>query len=212
MIAEATVHKQARISEGIHHNSQSARSLRRITLDEYHRLICQGFFSPEERLELIEGFLIAMSPVHPPHAYATAHITEEFIHLLGRQVSVRSQLPITLPTEGSEPEPDFLVAERAEYIDSHPGPSDILLVGEVSDSTLNFDRTTKLSIYARSGIVEYWILNLVDKQLEIYREPELSADGAEGTYRVKLTREPSESVSLLAFPDIKISLKEIFPY
>lgn len=212
MIAEATVQSKTGQSHGMGIPNLITRPLRPISTDEYHRLIELDFFGPEERLELLEGYLVPKSPIRPQHADATARIYEELVYLFNREVRVRSQAPITLPDENSEPEPDFLILRRRDtYGTQHPDVNDILLIGEVSDSTLVYDRTTKLSIYARANIPEYWILNLKDRRLEVYREPEISADRSEGTYRIKLTFEPEESVAPLAFPDKELSLIEVFP-
>jgi Uma2 family endonuclease len=125
---------------------------------------------------------------------------------VGDRADVQSQDPITLPNN-SELEPDPVIARsRADnYLDQHPIPADIILVIEVADSTLNFDKNTKAPLYAAAGISEYWIVNLVDNQLEIYRQPQASI------YTSNQIIFPDSSVILPHFPEIALNLADIFP-
>jgi len=192
-----------------HYNVVVERSLHRLTLDEYHWLIEQGFFQPEDRVELIEGVLVDMSPLRPLHSGTVEALNEELITKVKRRASVRTQQPITLPEQTTEPEPDFVLARRTEnYRTRHPLPSDILLVGEVSDSTLAYDRGKKLRLYAKAGISEYWIVNLVNNVLEVYRDP--MGSGSSADYKTKLTYQPNAKVAPAALPNCRIDLNTVF--
>ncbi len=124
---------------------------------------------------------------------------------------MRGQEPIIL-SDDSEPEPDVVIARNRSdnYLSSHPEPADILLVIEVSDSTLKYDRRTKLSLYAESGISDYWIFNLVDIQLEMHSEPYQKQRGG-FDYRVKRVVLPNEVVVIPGFPDLSLDLSAVFP-
>ncbi len=185
------------------------RPLHRFTLEEYHRLIEQGFFQPDDRVELIEGILVDMSPLHPPHAGTVDSLKEDLVTNVKRQAKVRIQQPITLPQQITEPEPDFVLAVRTEdYRTKHPLPCDVLLVGEVSDSTLAYDRGKKAQLYAEAGIQEYWIVNLIDNVLEVYRDP--VGSGSNAGYKIKLTYTPSEKIAPLALPNCHLDLATVF--
>lgn len=185
--------------------------LRRISLDEYHRLIEMGFFEPEERLELIEGLLAPMSPIYPPHAFAVNRLSRKLTMELGEDYEVRAQQPVTIHELASELEPDVVVAaaQARGYSDRHPFANEILLIVEVSDSTLKRDRGKKRRTYASAGIQEYWIVNLVHRVLEVYRNPRGS--GANAKYQNKQTFSPEANVTPLGFPGCIIELRVIFP-
>lgn len=184
---------------------------KRFTLDEYHRLGELGFFAPDERVELIRGEIILMPTKKTPHSFCNTLLWQELFRLIGDRAYLRVQEPIILPAD-SEPQPDLVIARnRADnYLSSHPYPADVLLLIEVSDATLNFDKTTKLSLYAEDGISYYWIFNLVDKCLELYSEPYQDMQG-KFSYRVKRIALPTEVVTLPCFPDISLELSRVFP-
>ncbi|MEZ4735387.1 MAG: Uma2 family endonuclease [Caldilineaceae bacterium] len=192
-----------------HYTVGAERPLHRFTLEEYHWLIEQGFFQPDDRVELIEGVLVDMSPLHPPHADTVASLTEELVTKVKRRAKVRIQQPITLPEQITEPEPDFVLALRTEeYRTKHPLPADVLLVGEVSDSTLAYDRGKRARLYAEAGIQEYWIVNLVDNVLEVYRDP--LGSGSNAGYQTKLIYPPDAKIAPLALPNCRLELTTIF--
>jgi Uma2 family endonuclease len=184
---------------------------KRFSIEEYHRLGELGFFAPDERVELIRGEIINMAAKGRFHSVCNSLLVEELILLLARRARVRVQEPIIL-TDDSEPEPDVVIARnRADrYLDSHPEPGDILLVIEVSDSTLKYDRETKLSLYAESGIANYWIFNLVDRQLEMYGEPYQKRQG-DFNYRSQRVLLPNETVVIPGFPELSLDLSLVFP-
>lgn len=144
-----------------------------ISLDRYHAMIEAGILNEDDTVELLNGKIVDISPIGRFHAVCVSNLAEFFIPKLSRLYRCRQEQPITILT-GSEPEPDFVVATRHPhlYLDHHPYPEDIHLLIEVADQTLKRDQEAKLAIYARAGIQEYWILNLVERQLEIYTQPD----------------------------------------
>lgn len=186
--------------------------IRRLDLEEYHRLIEIGFFEEDERVELIEGVLHRMSPRGPHHGGSLKSLLQAFISTLGGQVTFSVQDPITIPSADSEPEPDLVLAtpRKGGYFDRHPLPEEVLLVVEIADSSLAEDRGIKLRVYAAAGIEEYWVVNLVDDQVEVYREPATLADGT-ATYRRQTVHRAGDTISPRHFPDCKIEVAPLLP-
>ncbi|MEO0378387.1 MAG: Uma2 family endonuclease [Cyanobacteria bacterium P01_A01_bin.17] len=186
-----------------------AGSVKRFTTDEFHRLGELGFFD-DGPVELIRGELIEMSPKRTPHSVCNTWLVKQLILLLGERAMVRGQEPIAL-SDLSEPSPDVVVVKyrQDDYLAGHPGAEDCWVVMEISDSTLGYDRSKKLSLYAESGVVNYWIFNLVNRQLEVYREPYQDSHGDYG-YRQKLTYLPTEKVEL-PLGDCVLALDGVFP-
>jgi Uma2 family endonuclease len=144
----------------------------RWTLDRYHQAIELGVLTELDKVELLFGQIIAKMPVGEPHADVLSDIADFFYERLGTKYKFRSQSPVTLPND-SEPEPDFAVVVRRKYnpTTGHPKPEDILLLIEVSDSTLQYDRTQKAEAYALANVKEYWIINIPERQVEIHLKP-----------------------------------------
>jgi len=178
---------------------------RRITVEEYEVMYEAGVFKPDERLELINGEILTMAPMNAPHISHVARLSRIFIETLGRRATVFTQLPIVI-SEDSEPEPDISILRwrSDDYFSGKPRAQDVYVLIEVASASLLFDRRIKLPLYARVGIPEVWIVNVQARQLEVYRNPK-GEDYAE-----KRILQPSESVSLLAFPDVEIPLSEVF--
>jgi len=149
-------------------------TLARFSLEEYEHMVEVGAFAGpfRKRVELIRGEIVEMTPIGTEHAYCVA-LLDEWSHKVvpSDKAMIRCQNPIRLPLVDSEPEPDIVWVTRKDYSKKHPGPKDTLLVIEVAESSLEDDRTTKLVDYANSGIPEYWIVNLLDLQIEVYRHP-----------------------------------------
>jgi Uma2 family endonuclease len=164
------------------------------TRDEYHRLAESGMLS-QQRTELLAGEILTMSPQRWLHASTLDRIADDLRRLIGSQAWVRTQLPIIL-ADDSEPEPDIsIVPGRREDYQDHP--RDVMLVIEVSDTTLAFDRKEKLAAYAAAGIPEYWIVNLVNDQVEVYRQPASEAAESDSpVYREQLMIRPGETLLL----------------
>lgn len=184
---------------------------RKFTIDEYHKLVDLGFFTENDRVELIRGEIIEMAPKRTPHSVCNSLLWKQLYDLIGKQSEIRVQEPITLLTN-SEPEPDVVIAKKKadNYLSAHPIVEDIILVIEIADSTLKFDRETKLSLYAEAGIDNYWIVNLVENHLEVYTNP-FSSDSSKFGYRNKSIILPNENIEVPNFPNFSLELNSIFP-
>lgn len=171
---------------------------------EWHRMGEAGIFPPESHLELIEGEILSMAPIGFNHAGHVDRLNRIFSHLWSEGIGVRVQSPLQLG-DLSEPEPDVLLikADANDYTTRHPTATDVLLLIEVSDTTLRFDREQKRRLYACHAIPEYWIVNLVDNRLEVYRQPE------NGDYRDQRTLSNSDSLSLVSLPDLVVRVADI---
>src|SRR5262245_7202429 len=143
----------------------------RLSVKQYHRMIEAGVLTENDRVELLEGQLVAKMPHNPPHDSVIMKGTRIFLNTVGEEWVVRVQCSVTM--RDSEPEPDFALAEGPEdkYDRRHPIPSEIGLIVEVADSTLEYDRVVKGRLYARSRVEVYWIVNLLDKIIEVYSNP-----------------------------------------
>lgn len=177
-----------------------------ITVKEYDSLIEKGILTKYDRIELLNGMVIEKMPKSPQHCSLTDLVTHLFIRLFEDKAIIRNQNPIWLD-DVSEPEPDIVLAipKEDEYENSHPTPNEILLILEVSDSTLVYDRKTKGEAYARAGIRQYLLLNLQDRTIEDYREP--NADG----YQSKQTYRAGHEFNLVAFPEILLFVNDFLP-
>jgi Uma2 family endonuclease len=178
---------------------------RRFTLDEYHRMGETGILGEDDRVELIEGEIIEMTPIGSRHAATVARIHQLFVRRLGDRAVVWSQNPLLLVRQQSEPEPDvMLLAPRADfYAGGLPEPPDVRLLVEVADSSLPYDRRTKLPLYARAGVAEAWLVDLQSSTLEIQREPR----GA--TYRDIRVARADETFSPAVFPDLTLTRRDL---
>ena len=184
---------------------------RRWTRKEYDRLIEIGFFDEDEPVELVGGQLIVAEPKGTGHSVALQLAAEALRRAFGAGWTVRVQDPIA-PDDESEPEPDLAVVPGSprEYLATHPSRPALVL--EVSDSSLAFDRRDKGSLYARAQILDYWIVNLVDRVLEVCRDPVLSADALYGwSYARVLRLGPEATISPLAAPAASISVTDLLP-
>ena len=184
---------------------------RKFTIDEYHKLIDLGFFAANDRIELIRGEIIEMPPKRTSHSVCNSYLWKQLYELIGKQAEIRVQEPIILPLN-SEPEPDLVIAQKKSdnYLAAHPTVEDIILIIEISDSTLKYDRETKLSLYAEARINNYWIVNLLDNRLEVYSKP-FSDDQEKFDYRTKNIVFPHEKIAIPGFIDIDLELAAIFP-
>lgn len=177
---------------------------RMFTTDEYHRMGEAGILSEDDRVELIEGEIVRMSPIGSRHAACVDRITALFVRRFGTQAIVRVQNPIGL-NRHSEPQPDLAVLKARPdfYAEEHPGPADVLLVVEVMDTSGEYDRGAKLALYARSGIPEVWLVDLIRNLIEIHRRPVLRS------YREQIEAGRGRRISLSAFPRISFRVSEI---
>jgi Uma2 family endonuclease len=188
-----------------------AVEIRRFTRVEYERLIDLEFFRPDERLELIDGVMIVREPQYSPHATAIRLACRALERAFGMGWDVRSQLPVALD-DMSEPEPDASVVsgDPRDYRDAHPRRP--VLIVEVALSRLAFDRQRKASLYARASIADYWVVNLVERVLEVYREP-IPAPAAPYGFRYRSVRRlgPTATVTPLAAPAAAIPVADLLP-
>lgn len=183
-------------------------SPRRWTREEYYRMGELGLFHGQ-RAELIEGEVMVLSPQGPPHGYFTDHVAEILRESGWAGVWVRMQLPIDFGTY-SEPEPDVSVVagSREDHRAGHP--TSALLIVEVSDSTLAYDRGHKASLYAMRGIADYWIVSLVDGQLEVRRDPRPDPSLPSGHgYAGRTVLRPGDVVSPLAAPHLVLAVADL---
>jgi Uma2 family endonuclease len=191
--------------------NESAIRTRRWTRVEYDRLIALGIIQEDERLELLGGELVLRDGQSPGHAFAIRTLGEALGHAIGSGSHVRILSPVAIDSE-SEPEPDLSVVPGTirDYRDDHRSQPTLLV--EVADTSLIFDREHKGSLYARARLQEYWIVNLVDRVLEIYREPAPDAGAPYGwAYRVALTLRPDEHVTPLVAPSARILVADFLP-
>jgi Uma2 family endonuclease len=179
-------------------------ALRRWTRDEYDKMIAAGLFAPGERVELIDGEILQMTPQGSAHFTAISLAEEALRKAFGAGFQVRSQAPLSLPGD-SEPEPALAVVAGTprDYRNAHPGTA--LIVMEVADNTLQHDRRRKGSLYARAGIRDFWIINLIDRCIEVYRDPGL---GSYGSIRRFIA---GEHLTPLSAPDARIAVADILP-
>lgn len=185
--------------------------VKRFTRDEYRRLSELGFFSEGDRNELIAGEIIEIAPKGTFHETCLRRILRELPKLIQEKATWQCQSPIAL-SDISEPEPDFAILRNREddYLDAHPTPADTLLLVEVADFSLNYDKKVKLPLYAAAGISDYWIFNRVDFLLETYRQP-YQMNSGKLDYRYQQTFLPDEAIALTNFPDSSLDLSRIFP-
>jgi len=184
------------------------RPLRRV---EYEFLVDHGFFEPGERVELIDGVLMVAEPQSSYHFTAIRLVELALTRAFGTGWDVRAQGPIALD-DTSEPEPDVAVVRGGprDYVRAHPAKP--VLVVEISLTSVAFDRRLKSSLYARAGRPEYWIINLVDRVLEVRRDPAPSNDAPYGwEYATVEVRREEDRVSPLAMPGAAIAVAELLP-
>lgn len=185
---------------------------RRFTRAEYHRAAETGVFAPDERLELLWGRVVTkMSPMSRLHARAIRCASGTLEETFGGGYDVQEQLPLAYGD--SEPEPDISVVPGTpdQYTD-HPACSDAVLVVEIADSSLRFDRGPKASLYAEARVRDYWVLNLTNRTLEVYRDPATSPDAPHGfAYRTCTVFTTDLTVSPLERPNAAIAVSSLFP-
>jgi Uma2 family endonuclease len=189
----------------------SIPTVKRFNTEDYHRLTELGFFTEDDRVELVEGEIIQMVAKGISHVTCCRNLLRELAALVAGKAELQCQDPIIISLN-SEPEPDFaILKKRADnYLSSHPNSSDILLIIEIADSSLQYDQEVKLALYAAARINDYWLFNLVDNHLEAYSEPYQELSGKVG-YRVKRIILANETVNLPCISDFSLDLSKIFP-
>jgi len=181
------------------------RARRLFTVDEYDRMAEVGVLRPEERLELIHGEVVEMSPIDDPHAACVANLTRLLVLGVRERAVVWPQNPVRVE-QHSKPQPDLALLAPRSYIKRGTGPStsDAMLVVEVADTSLHYDRTVKQRLYAQAGIGEYWIVDVGAESVEVYRTP--GPDGYRESQRVSR----DGVISPLPFPDVHIAIALLF--
>ena len=177
------------------------------SLDHFERLIEAGFFEGEfrRRVELIRGEILDMSPIGSSHSEIVDRLAAwSFKAVADRPIRIRVQNPVRIPANDSEPEPDIAWVVDGNYARRHPQPEDVLLLIEVAENSLPFDQRTKLAVYAEAGIGEYWIVNLLDEQIEVYQDPKGLL------YRRKSIYRGDDAVSPLAAPSALLVPSQLF--
>jgi Uma2 family endonuclease len=180
--------------------------IRPITAEQYHRMGEAGIIEPDERVELLDGELIAMPPIGPDHGFSVMALTENLTEMFRGRAVVMIQSSFALDAH-SEPEPDvaLLIPPLGLYRGCLPSPADILLVIEVSNSSWGYDRTRKYRAYARADISEFWIVHLAERRVYQFRDPDGDRYLHERTFTI------SEHIAPKAFPDDPIAVLDILP-
>jgi Uma2 family endonuclease len=187
--------------------SQKLSCRHHFTVKEYYQLGESGIFNEKSKVELIKGEIIDMSPIGTQHSGWTMHLNRIFSQLIPHNVYINVQNPIHL-SDDTEPEPDLTVLAPRElpYFEAHPTAEDVLLLIEVADTSLEYDRDIKIPIYAENGIPECWLFDIKKNDLTIYRQP--SSKGYREIYHPRL----DEHVTLFAMPEISIDLTTLFQH
>jgi Uma2 family endonuclease len=177
---------------------------RRFTVEEYHKMIDAGIFDGDERVELLDGVVFVVTRQGPSHAFVIERLNAALVQQLAGRFAIRPQLPLTLLPE-SEPIPDLAVVNVGAATREHH-PSTALLAIEVSDTTLRKDRTLKAAIYAEAGIPEYWIINVKNESIEVYRDP----DPAASRYRTMVTLTSGQVLTPSSIPGFSLPVADLF--
>ena len=174
------------------------------TVDEYHRMGEAGIFTEDDRVELIEGEIVQMSPIGNRHAACVDRACYFLNSALKDRALVSIQNPVRLDNY-SEPQPDVIVLKPREdfYARTGRGPEDVLLMIEVSDTTLRYDSNIKVPLYAASGVPEVWVEDLQNDVILVYRDP------SHRLYQTTLTRRHGETITCLAFPDVTLAVNDL---
>lgn len=175
-----------------------------LTVSEYERMGENGIFPPDARVELIEGEIIEMSPIGSRHAACVRLLSKTLNGQVGENAIISTQDPIRL-SDFSEPQPDVAILKfrKDYYREGHPGPGDVLLVIEVADTTIQFDRHVKIPLYARAGISEALLFNLPDGRLEYFSRPEM------GEYQVNQILSRGEQFESMGVPGLTLDIAMI---
>ena len=176
------------------------------TVDAYFTLLRDGLLGEDDRVELLDGVIVAEPPMDPPHASGITCVTKALMRAVGDRAVVRVQAPL-IADLFSVPEPDVAIVpgETSDYLDRHPSAA--LLVVEVSDSSLPQDRLSKSRIYAGAGVPDYWILNLRNGCVEVFRVPDVE----QRVYGARVIARPGDRLELLAVPGASVAVDDLLP-
>jgi Uma2 family endonuclease len=183
-----------------------ARDHHRFSLADYDQMIDQGILTENDRVELIRGEIIDKMSIGELHAACVKRLNRIFGLRLAARVVVGIQDPIQLSDSRPEPDVTLLIPRDDDYASSHPGPGDVLLIVEVADTSLDFDRNLKGPLYAENGIEEYWLVNLFERTLEVHRRPM-----ATGQYAEVRVLSSFDTTDLVQLPGVTLTVGELFP-
>ena len=177
---------------------------RRFTVEEYHRMGEAGILREDDRVELIDGEIVEMTPIGSRHAACVTRLNQLLVRALGDRAIVSVQNPTSIPPH-SQPQPDVMVLRPRPdfYAKAHPEPEDVLVVVEVADTSLPFDRTVKVPLYARAGVREVWVIDLAGEVVEVLRRP-----GA-GGYADLQRHARGDRLDCQAFPDVVLTVDDV---
>ena len=188
-------------------------AVHRFTVEKYHEMIATSILREDDRVELLDGWIIDMSPIGILHRWVVEKTLFLLTGLLPRGWDAFAQQPVSLAT--SEPSPDVSVfrGDKFDYVDRHPGPSELVLVVEVADTSLKTDRNDKLPLYADAGILSYWIVNVADREVEVYRDPKPGSRPSEGQYHSSQRVSLDGELALTLDGDTigRIAVADLFP-
>ena len=177
---------------------------RRFTIEQYHLMAEAGILSPDERVELIRGVVREVSPKHRAHVLTSRRIFDVLLERLKDRASVYREDPLVLSALDSEPEPDLMVCSNPALEAYGTDATEPLLVVEVAETTLAYDLGDKAALYAEAGIPEYWVVNLIDHVLVVFREPD-------GSYQDRTTLDPGARLTPLSLPEVELEVASFFP-
>jgi Uma2 family endonuclease len=183
-----------------HRHDISIDSIHPLSRVEYDKMVELGLFE-DQKIELLYGLLVDMPPIGTPHSSAVTQLTRLLLLALDPRAAVRTQQPFAA-SDNSEPEPDVAIVPPGSYTDAHPDRAHLII--EVSETSLDRDRTLKGRLYAECGVPEYWVVNLIDRVVEVHTEIK------GGAYARVDTRGPGERTALVEFPEVSIAVDEIF--
>ncbi|MBD2208027.1 Uma2 family endonuclease [Calothrix sp. FACHB-1219] len=177
---------------------------RKFTVEQYHKMLDSGILTADDRVELIRGEIIEMSPIGTKHAACVNRLINLLVQLLGKRVIVAAQNPIRL-NDNSQPQPDVALLKPRDdfYATAHPQPQDIFLLIEVADSTIEYDREEKIPLYAEANIIEVWLVDINEQIVEVYQQP--TAAG----YQFMQKFASGQTLSIPGLSDVNISVNEI---
>jgi Uma2 family endonuclease len=177
---------------------------RKFTVEEYHKMVESEILTENDRVELIRGEILEMSPIGTKHAACVNRLVNLLVQLLGKQVIVAAQNPVVL-NNNSEPQPDVALLKHRDdfYETAHPQSEDIFLLIEVSDSTLMYDREEKIPLYAQAKIIEVWLVDINSQTVEVYQQP------TDTGYQLMRKFTAGQNLTILALPDVNITVNQI---
>ncbi len=180
---------------------------RKFTVEEYHRMHAAGILTEDDRVELLEGEIFVMAPISSRHAACVNKLACVFQEKVGNKAIVSVQNPIRIG-EHSEPQPDIaLLKPRPDfYFSQLPGHEDVLLLVEVAETSVSYDRDLKIPLYSRAGIPEVWLVDLEGRTVTVFTDPAAQGYGEQRVFRGK------EILSSKVFPDLRLTAQEIFPF